>query len=539
MRREGAMFNIIERTNDLLKATPSSYTEILYEFSAEYKIRKEGLPECEKLLAFTRDVPQEDDIRVIFSDGTTSVAIGAAAWIEMYENFTKGLYDTDEIIVTIKVQKKVHSGIINIYSLNAFSEFLNNRTFPQIFDNFVQLFELCGDCIIFHLLDTKGFLRTWNIAFSENEVEWKTNTPRNEQLKNCEDASVFLDRHKYPLLPQDFAVISPVEGSGFAQIQELFEKLRRIWSYVYLANSAYIASEKAILQFDPVGAAEEYDFTELIRNTLVPQIYDWIYKDDGCVDKASVSRKIVNVYCHDKQAILDMDDKVFNSIKSDYVIYQKNHADQYFDMKNKISECIVDCVRQMQELSHEVVEAFRNNFVAVIVFMMTVLLTDSVDFSQFLRKAVSPNVTAVCFIFTFGSALYLIVTIMMMDQKWKWIEQSFDDLKANYKDTLDDKDIDEAFNDDRPRKMAKDQYEKLRFQMIVLWTVMVIGLAVFSVVLYMNSNRTNMPETSVSSQESEINSDDNSEIMKSGQVENVNTEEGVDVTDPAENASTP
>ncbi len=498
------MFNIIERANDLLKTTPSSFTEILYEFSAEYKIGKDKLPENEKLREFTGDVPEEDDVTVIFSDETTSVTVGVAAWIETYENFVKRLYDSDEVIVTIKIKKQARSGEINVYSLNAFSEFLSNRTFLQLFDIFVQLFELCGDRIVFHLLDTNGLLYTRNIAFLDNEVEWKVITPRSDQLKNCEDASVFLDRNKYPLLPQDFKVIGPVEGSGFAQIQELFEKMRRIWAYVYLANSSYIANEKAILQFDPVGSAEEFDFTDLIGNTIVPQIYDWIYKEDGCVDKASISRRIINVYCRDKQAILTIDDKVFNSIKSDYVIYQKNHADQYIDMKNKISECIVDCVRQMQELSHEVVEAFKNNFGATIVFLMTVLLTDSVDRSQFLGRAVSPNVADVWGIFTFVSALYLIVTVIMANQKWKWMEQSYDDLKANYKGALDDKDIEEAFNDDHSLKTAREQFKKLRCQMLVLWIAMVLVLGVFTGMLYMNSKSTNSPETNVRHQEIKV-----------------------------------
>lgn len=37
----------------------------------------------------------------------------------------------------------------------------------------------------------------------------------------------------------------------------------------------------------------------------------------------------------------------------------------------------------------------------------------------------------------------------MTNLKWKWLEQSYDDLKANYNGTLDEKDIDEAFNYDR------------------------------------------------------------------------------------------
>ncbi|MGX8716083.1 MAG: hypothetical protein ACSW8A_10070 [Lachnospiraceae bacterium] len=361
------MFNIIDRANKMLKTVPSAYSEILYEFKAEYKIGKHNIPDTVELLAFTGDVPETDVISVIFSDGTTSVKVNAIAWTEAFEEFVNGLYDSDEVDVTFKIEKKVHDGVLNVYNLSSFSDFLSKRSYTQIFDNFVQLFKLCGNRIVFHLLDTNGSLRTKTIALSDNAVEWKVDIPRQEQLKNCEDASVFLDRAKYPLIPQDFAVTGPVEGSGFGDIKKLFEKLRDILSFLYLANSAYIANEKAILQFDPAGAAEEYEFEELVKSSVASQIYDWIYKDDGCVDKASIARKIINVYCRNKEAILVLDEKVFNSIKSDYVIYQKNHADQYIDMKNRISECIVDNAKQMQELSHDVVEAFRNNFVAVIV----------------------------------------------------------------------------------------------------------------------------------------------------------------------------
>ena len=486
--KEDSVFNIIDRANNMLKTTPSAYSEILYEFTAQYKIGKTDIPNVEALLAFTGNVPETDDVSVVLSDGTTSVAVNAAAWTEAFEEFVSNLYESDEITISIRIEKNVHNGVLNVYNLNSFSGFLKGRSYTQLFDIFTQLFKSCGNRIVFHLLDTNGSLRTRNIAFSDNDVEWKVTIPRHEQLKNCEDASVFLDRTKYPLLPQDFAVVGPVEGSGFADISELFENLRCIWSYLYLANSAYIANEKAILQFDPAGAAEEYEFEDLDNNEFVPQIYDWIFKDDGCVDKASIARKIINVYCRSKAAILAIDEKLFNSIRSDYVIYQKNHADQYIDMKNKISECIVDSAKQMQELSHDVVEAFRNNFVAVIVFLMTVLLTDSIDFSQFLGKTVSSNVAAVCGIFTFGSVLYLIATIAMGNQKWKWLEQSYGDLKANYKGTLDEQDIEEAFNHDQPIKTAEGQFKKLRSRMIGLWVAMIIGLGLFTGILYMNRN---------------------------------------------------
>ena len=482
------MFNIIDRVNNMLKTPPSSYREILYEFSAEYKVRKTDIPNIEVLLDFTADVPVADVVMVTFSDGTSSVVVNTTDWIESFEEFVNNLYESDEVMVSIRIEKRVCNGILNVYNLSSFSEFLKGRSYTQLFDIFAQLFKLCGNRIVFHLLDTNGSLRTRNIVFSDNDVEWKVFIPRHEQLKNCEDASIFLDRMKYPLRPQDFAVTGPIEGSWFVDIQELFGKLRSIWSYLYLANSAYIANEKAMLQFDPARAAEEFDFEDLDKSTIAPQIYDWVFKDDGCIDKASIARKIINVYCRSREAILAIDEKLYYSIKSDYVIYQKNHADQYIDMKNKISECIVDSAKQMQELSHDVVEAFRNNFVAVIVFLMTVLLTDAIDFSQFLGKTISPNVAAVCGIFTFGSFLYLISTIIMGEQKWKWLEQSYGDLKANYKDILDDQDIEEAFKHDQPIKTAKEQFKKLRCQMIGLWIAMIIGLGVFTGILYASGN---------------------------------------------------
>lgn len=483
------MFNIIGNGNEMFNAAPTSFAEILYEMSAEYKIRKMQMSQIEELLDFTGGVPETDEITVTFSDGTSAVNVDSAAWVETYQAFVDGLYETDDVTVSIKVKKAVKSGVLNVYNLEAFSSFLCGRSYVQLLENFTELFEKCGDRIVFRLLDINGSLRTRNIAFSDNgDFTWNVNIPRRDQLKNCEDAGVFLDRAKYPLLPQDFTVTGPVEGTGFENIRVCFTQLQRILSFVYVANSAYIANDKAILQFDPAGSADEYEFAELVGNETVPKIYDWIFKDEGCVDKASIARKIINVYCRNKEAILSLDDKILNSVKSDYVIYQKNHADQYIDMKNKISECIVDNARQMQELSHDVVEAFRNNFVAIIVFLMTVLLTDSIDFSQFLGKEVSPNVAAVCGLFTVGSLLYLIATILMSNQKWNWLEQSYNDLKNNYKKTLDDQDIEEAFGQDAPLKTAKEQYKQFRWRMALLWAVMIIMLGCFTGWLYANRN---------------------------------------------------
>lgn len=478
------MFNVIDEAGKLLNSVATSAEEILFEFTAQYKVKKTSLPSTQLLLDFTSSIPEQDEALVFISDESSTVQVGATAWMEEYEDFISNLYDNDEIIVDFKIKKMVQDGVLNVYCLNQFSDFLSGRTYTQLLDIFTELFQKCENRIVFHLLDTNGSLRTMNLMFTDNaEFDWENGESRSERLKKCEEASLFLDRVKYPLLPQDFTIVEPIEGGTFQKIQKTFDKLRCMLSYVYLSNSAYFANETVILQFNPALSAWKYSFDDLASNTIIPKIYDWVFMDDNCVDKASIARKIINIYCHDREDILCIDNKVFNSIRSDYLIYQKNHAEQYIDMKNKISECIVENARQLQDLSHDAAEAFRNNFVAVIVFILTVLLTDSIDFTQFLGKNVSPNVTAVCGVFTIGSLLYLIATIAMGNLKWKWLEESYHNLKKNYKGTLDDQDIEEAFCHDEPIEMTKKQFKGFRWKMIILWAMMIFAMFVFTVIL--------------------------------------------------------
>ena len=273
------MLNIINKVNNMLKADPSTYDEILYEFSADYTIGKANIPNIEELITFLKDIPEADVISLSFSDGTTSVMINTDAWIESFEAFVNGLYETDEVTVSIKIEKKVNNGVLNIYNLSCFSRFLNGRSYIQLFDIFTKLFKSCGNRIVFNLLDTNGLLKTESIAFSDKDVEWKENIPRYEQLKNCEDACVFLDRTKYQLLPQDFTVTGLIDGSDFVDIKDLFEKLRSIWSYLYLSNLTYIVGEKAMLQFDPAWASEQYEFEELANSTFATKIYPELFTE--------------------------------------------------------------------------------------------------------------------------------------------------------------------------------------------------------------------------------------------------------------------
>ena len=479
------MFDILHEANMLFGTEASSYKEIIPEFICEYGFNSNYLPSSERITSFFGQVPERDKITITVTSDTGNVfSSDNVSWTDKYDTFLSSLYGDEDLTVVIKVKKIIDEGKISIYKMDKFSEFLFNQEIEKVLEAFSNLFTNCGSHIHFQLLDTNGSLRTDSIVFSDNDVQWVTRFSREDALQACKDSSVFFDRTRIGLVPQDFDINSQ-EGIGFNSIIKLFNHLQTILAYIYLANTATVVNNKAVLQFDPVAKGFIYELAELATNPVVPEIFRWIYKDGSCVDKACIARKIINTYCRDKDSIIAMDDIILNSIKSDYIIYQKNHADQYIDMKNKISEFIVDSAEKIQTLSYDISDAFRNNFVAVIVFMMTVLLTESIDFSQFFGKDISPKVTAVCVIFTVSTILYFIATILMCNQKWDWLKQSYDVLKANYNGIFDKKDIEEAFNHDLPLKNAETQYKRIRFKIGIIWSILIAAMIGFNSVLFL------------------------------------------------------
>ena len=130
------------------------------------------------------------DDAIIFSSIKIYVKHPAKYWSDT-------IFDDDELTVDIKVVKTVENGKLSVYNLNEFTDFLCGLSPVQLFDNFSKLFKDSGEHITFQLLNINGSFRTSSIAFSDNDVQWVDRRSREELLKDCHDASVFLREHEY------------------------------------------------------------------------------------------------------------------------------------------------------------------------------------------------------------------------------------------------------------------------------------------------------------------------------------------------------
>lgn len=490
------MVDVVKISNEIFgEFRLISCEEILFSFQIRYQIVASDLPSAEKLADLCSECLKRDDMRIQFhSVENFSISnTGSLIWVSAYDDYKLQLEQNDIVDVTIKIQKQFSDETISVYNIKQFSDFLCRQKIEESFQLFAELFSGGRQHIFFQVLNCDSCIHTSSIAFSGESLSWDRTISRGSYIRNCNDSSVFLGRAQYSLVPQDFTVIEHAYDNSLREIKGLFDRLKNVLSYLYIANTSNIVGNKAILQFDPAVNGYEYTLEQLSGNQYAWEIYSWIYKDDGCVDRASIVRNIVNIHCKTADDILNIDESIYNSAVANHVIYQRKHAEQYIELKNKLSEFIVESAGQLQELAHDLVEGFRNNFVAVIVFLMTVLLTDSINFSSFTQANVSSNIIAVCGIFTLASLLYMIVTIIAGNTKWGWLEKSYYDLKNNYKGVLDDQDIKIAVNDDVAFKNTEREYRKVRFAISCIWLLAIVGMLVFTLAIGINSGNDEIP----------------------------------------------
>lgn len=472
--------------------------ESLYEFSIEYQIAAPDLPSAEKLADLYNRYLERDDMTIRFRS-VERFNFENAGNLEQgkYEDYKLQLEENDTVKIEIRIQKKFTDEIISVYNIEKFSEFLCGQKPEEDLRLFAKLFAGGKQHICFQTVNCDSCIHTSSIAFApESEaVNWDNEKDRDSNIKNCNDSSVFLGRAQYPLVPQDFAIMERMHDNCYDRIRVLFDRLRNILSYMYVANTSNIVGNKAVLQFDPAVSGYEYTLEQLSVNECVWKIYNWIHKDQSGTDRAGIVRNIINIYCKTSDAIINIDENIYNSAVANYVIYQKKHTDQYIELKNKLSEFIVESAGQLQELAHDLAEGIRNNFVAVIVFLMTVLFTDSIDFSSFTQTGISSNIVAICGIFTMVSLLYMIVTVIAGDTKWGWLEKSYNDLKNNYNGVLDERDIQTAVNDDAAFENTKKEYKNVRRTICFIWVVFIISMAIFTFIVGYNSRSSEMPVT--------------------------------------------
>lgn len=452
-----------------------------YESTAEVHcaLNSDTLPNENELLAFVSSIPITDKVSITIKDRADDKCkiSNTALWLDAYRVYKDERIDENcfSILVTLEKTYDPNYGLY-VYSSQYFIAFLKEQKIRDLLNIFTGLFHQNYSCIRFTVLENNLSLYSDHIAFCDAHTTWPIGcTNRTELCKRCEDASSFLDHHTVRLIPQDFRIVA--SDNQCEELSALFHRIESILAYAYVSTSAYILDGRMVFYIEP-GYACELMLDTFTPNGCIVDIYHWAYSNENAMERASIARNVLKMYCKSTDQVLNVDPSIFLSIKSNYNIYQKDTTKKYIELKGKISDFIMSLTAQMHELFHGLVDGIRNNFIAIVTFVITVLLTNSLTGEELLENGLSDNMLFVSYIFVAVTVVYWLATLVAAIAKWRLIKQSYDDLKNNYKDVLDDKDLSAAFSEDAALKSAKKKVIRFSIYISIIWIIFIIVMVV-------------------------------------------------------------
>ena len=442
-----------------------------------YNTVKSSIGTKQQLERLIKSIPERDKMTLELESGLECIihSTDGEEWKKLYADFMGELENEDEISVTFQIDKTEREDKVSVYSVAAFKKYLCATKMEELLKGFSEYLKNKRRLILEAPLSL-AHSNSIYICKPENlDDTWN----RENQRQKCIEAGVFLNRDSYPIIPEDFAI---TQIPADEQISAVFRSLRKILSYIYIAHCANIRENRILLQFDPASRSEEYSFEELSKCDTAYDLYKLVLSGEDSADKAAIARSVISLHCKSRNDILDISESVMASIKSNLLIYRKKQAKKYIKMKKEISDYIVESSKQVLELSKDLADGIRNNFVAVITFIISAILTDKLNISDWESLDIPANVRHVGTGITVLSAIYAVVTLAAARIKWGWIQDSYKRLKENYSDILDSEDIRQIFADDLVNITVRRRLRNISIIVVCLWMLLIYEMAnIFSV----------------------------------------------------------
>lgn len=348
---------------------------------------------------------------------------------EVVEDINSNL-ETDSVTLLINVAKK-NKTYISIYSCEKFFDYFDSLEFFA----FLQLINetVNENTLFFKILNDNVELITNTICFSKLKVD-NSDVKRSdciEKNKSSGKSNTDFDLH---LIPYDFKIISSTQGIDYLdKTINRFKKFEYILSLLYLSNESQVF--ESLLQFVFYGYKNilieynNYRENEIVVNNTIIEIFEWAYLDGNIVDKLGIVRNVLSIN-YNEDRFLSITDSVYQSIVGNYLLYLKNHVQDYLKLKEtvtlKFQSFCDECADQISQLT----STLRKNFLALFGYLITVLLTKGI--SNSLSDIFSKEVTIISSFVLLGSFIVWIISFIYYCSQNNYIDKKIEKFREYY-----------------------------------------------------------------------------------------------------------
>ena len=372
--------NLIRDFSSLFKS--SSFSETFVYFEIELYLLDYNWEPIEKTFCSLSTISPRDRFEFFLTiDSITKsvTTLNTEDKDNIQEHFKYFATDSpEEIKLKIAVHKEVVNKTISVYSLSSLQLFIAERRVATNSNNLATLF--CGS-LVFEVFDEIKNFGSHTIQFQSTKHFDLSNVSEileRELLQEKINNNSFTQGITLDFIPVDFRLIN---RSDLESINDFFDNICSMLSIFSIANNATI-SESDEVQFKLNGyrsiISQKRNFSDCCNCVSVSyKIHSWIYDKGDCGDKLGLARNVLSLHLNDQKEV-QFNQSAVNAIESNYQIYLEKNITNYLEIKNKISECILESSSKMYELCDSFLNNFKSSITTFLTFFLTVVLVSGI-----------------------------------------------------------------------------------------------------------------------------------------------------------------
>lgn len=442
-----------------------------------------ALPELSILKSKTAILQNGDKLSIYISIGDNDVDAYSGiedkyAQFAADTNIKLGLKEEGElIIISINISKQFDGCFISIYNIGGFTDYLSTLSIQQLLAIF-STYLISLDAVAFRCFELHNAYSTTSISFLpvENTEHLHLTNGRKERIATIYSSVQSSSSLRPSLLPEEFIFTSRLNVPP--GILEIFDKCAFVLLLLALFDLTTIEDDGVSYKLNGYKTIEgKWTNSNTIDSFIeFKSIYDWVYTSGNLIDKLGLARNIISLHLDDVDK-LTIKGNPYQSILSSYQVYQKQNIKQYIEIRNKISEQLVDFNKRATSIVDTFASGYQKSALTLVTFFSTLVAIKFLTATT-LSLTFSLNAFVISCVFLTVSFIYLLILRYETTEQKIRFERSYSNMKARYTDLLTVDDIKKILNNDEDHDCDKSFIsDKLRWYTRIWATTLCLILA--------------------------------------------------------------
>ena len=464
------------------------------EFITEYQINTLSLSPLERDVI--NKINERDQIAIYFfeTDNAESIdyfSTNVNSWNDfVYELQIKNIQQGK---IKIHIEKRLQNSMLSIYCIDKFTEYINTLSLSRFFAIIDIRFTTS---LIFEIQDE--LYPEWStntIAFVGKDGKYEISDMENINRESIIKEAKKLCHHeieKYKILPEDLFYS---QYNGNDSLQSAFTKACMIYAFSFVFDYSALKNDNYEYKLNGFrtlsGHIEAKQLSKINVDIsscgLIYEIYKWLYLGGSKNDKINIARNIISLNIEKES--LCINSSTFESILSNYKIYEKENVKQYLQVRNKLSELLIDLQGKISSIVDSFISDFKKIFLTLVSFFISVVAIRVISKGDFIGGFTN-EIIVLSFIFLLISVGLLLYSRWELTKKITLYNKHYRQIKDRYKDILSGIELEKIFEECDPQKDDTNASFILKQKKIYswLWFLSILLLSLFLVVVFFINN---------------------------------------------------